>query len=210
MAKKHFYAIKCGRVPGIYASWDEAKVQVEGFPGADCKCFAAEAEARAYLGEDVVQEAEGNDGATCDTDLPCDGDYAFVDGSYNPAAKTYGYGGFLVHDGVEHVLMDAGDDAENAEMRNVAGEIHGAMAAVRKAIELGCESITLFYDYRGIEEWARGRWKANKAKTREYRDFMHAAMTCIDITFVHTPGHTGIPGNERADELAKKAVGLKK
>lgn len=43
MAKKHFYAIKNGRIPGIYASWDEAKVQVERFPGADYKGFAKEA-----------------------------------------------------------------------------------------------------------------------------------------------------------------------
>ena len=210
MAKKHFYAIKNGRTPGIYASWDEAKVQVERFPGADYKGFATEAEARAYMGENVAQGTEENDETVCDVDLPADGNYAFVDGSYNLATKTYGYGGFLMHDGVEHVLQGAGDDAENAEMRNVAGEIHGAMAAVQKAIELGIDRITLFYDYRGIAEWALDRWKANKPKTREYRDFMHAAMTCIHISFVRTPGHTGIPGNERADGLAKEAVGLKR
>ena len=157
MAKKHFYAIKNGRVPGIYTTWDEAKVQVERFPGADYKGFATEAEARAYLGEDVAQEAEADDETVCDADLPADGNYAFVDGSYNLATKTYGYGGFLMHDGVEHILQGAGDDAENAEMRNVAGEIHGAMAAVQKAIELGIDRITLFYDYRGIAEWEIGR-----------------------------------------------------
>lgn len=166
MAKKRIYAIKNGRVPGIYASWDEAKVQVERFPGADYKGFATEAEASAYLGEDVAQATEANDGATCDADLPYDGDYAFVDGSHNPATKTYGYGGFLVHDGVEHVLMDAGDDARCAEMRNVAGEIHGAMAAVRKAIELGCESITLFYDYRGADAPVRGALDARTSRKR--------------------------------------------
>ena len=30
-----FYAVKKGKVPGIYTSWDACKSMVHGFPGAD-------------------------------------------------------------------------------------------------------------------------------------------------------------------------------
>ena len=53
--------------------------------------------------------------------------------------------------------------------------------------------------------WTR-RW--SWALRRCYRERMLAAQTVMDIQFIHTPGHTGIPGNERADALAKEAVGL--
>ena len=33
MASK-FYAVKKGKIPGIYYSWDECKKMVDGFPGA--------------------------------------------------------------------------------------------------------------------------------------------------------------------------------
>lgn len=39
-------------------------------------------------------------------------------------------------------------------MRNVSGEILGAMAAVERAIELKLPEVTIYYDYMGIEMWA--------------------------------------------------------
>ena len=76
---------------------------------------------------------------------------AFVDGSYNIATKVYGYGGFLIHNGEKEVLQGSGNDAEMASMRNVSGEILGAMAAVERAIELKLPEVTIYYDYMGIE-----------------------------------------------------------
>ena len=35
-----FYAVKKGKVPGIYTSWDACKSMVHGFPGAVYKGFA--------------------------------------------------------------------------------------------------------------------------------------------------------------------------
>ncbi len=205
MAKKRYYAVKVGRTPGVYTQWADAQKEITGYPNAVFKGFATEAEARAFLGEkfDASDSAELRG-----IELPKE-TYAFVDGSYNPETGVYGYGGFLVHDGQEHVLQGSGDD-EMASMHNVAGEISGAMAAVDKALELGVESLTICYDYNGIRNWAlrEGAWKTNREGTRRYRERMLAAQTVMDIQFIHTPGHTGIPGNERADALAKEAVGL--
>ena len=94
-------------------------------------------------------------------------------------------------------------------MRNVAGEIYGSMAAVHKAEELGLRKITILYDYMGIEQWAKGNWKANKQATQDYKDFMNPFNRRVSIDFEHVQAHTGIEGNEMADVMAKSAVGLK-
>ena len=128
--------------------------------------------------------------------------YAFVDGSYNVATKVYGCGGYVVANG-----ESSGDDPEMASMRNVAGEILGATLAVKKALELSLSELTILYDYTGIEYWATGAWKRNKKYTRAYYDFMQEAQKKIRLSFVHVKAHTGIPGNEDADRMAKDAVG---
>ena len=51
MAKKknNFYAVKNGKNPGIYKTWDECRAQVEGFSGALYKGFTTRTEAERYL-----------------------------------------------------------------------------------------------------------------------------------------------------------------
>ena len=39
MAKNNFYTVWTGRQIGVFASWDECRLQVEGFPGAKYKGF---------------------------------------------------------------------------------------------------------------------------------------------------------------------------
>lgn len=46
---KRFYAVKIGRIPGLYRTWEECKAQVDGFPRAVFKGFAIEDEARAFI-----------------------------------------------------------------------------------------------------------------------------------------------------------------
>lgn len=198
MASK-VYAVKKGRTPGIYYSWNECKAMVDGYPGAVYKSFATVAEADAFI-------CDGSLSAEAFGQLPAV--YAFVDGSYNVAQKRYGYGGFLVHDGVREVLQGSGDDPEMVSMRNVAGEILGSMAAIEKALELGLTELVIYYDYMGIEMWASGGWKRNKKGTIAYYDYVNSVKEQISLRFVKVKGHSGIEGNEEADRLAKQACGI--
>lgn len=225
-----FYAVRAGRTPGIYLSWDECKKNVDGFSSPVYKSFKTRAEAEEFMGStggsactinsarrapsttvDEGGRIAGNEQAVDKSSASMGLDtlpYAFVDGSYNIAAKVYGYGGFLVHDGVREVLQGHGDDPEMASMRNVSGEVGGSMAAVRRAIELGIKELVIYYDYMGIEMWANGSWKRNKNGTIAYHDYIQSVKNDIKLHFVKVKGHSGVEGNEEADRLAKEAVGI--
>jgi ribonuclease HI len=48
--RKQYYAVRIGRKPGIYRTWDECKDQVDGYAKAQFKGFGSLEEAEAYLG----------------------------------------------------------------------------------------------------------------------------------------------------------------
>lgn len=135
-------------------------------------------------------------------DLP----YAYVDGSFNEREKRYGYGGIFVINGEKHIISGSNTNPETAAIRNIAGELLGAMNAVRIAKKFHVKKFKLYYDFLGIENWVTGKWSAKNILAQKYREYM---TTCgIEIIFEHTKGHSGIEGNEEADQIAKKAVGL--
>lgn len=229
MPKSYFYAVKEGRKPGIYRTWDECKEQVNGFSKARFKKFEKEIDALLYLGSSAPapytekveillnlqkkeqrkqrkKERKEQEKQLAKNFVVPDGPFAFVDGSFNAKTGIYGFGGF-VYDGEKlHFLCGNGNDPDLAGMRNVSGEILGAMEAVRKAEELHLASLTILYDYKGIEAWATGDWKTKKQGTKEYADFMTKGRS-VRVQFQKVPAHTGIEGNETADILAKFAVG---
>lgn len=204
-----YYAVQKGRKPGIYTNWDECKAQVDKFVGAVYKSFQNYDEACVFLNGDGYEKKE-----PVNVPVP-DHAYAFVDGSYNPETCIAGYGGFLVgptqkdRHREEIILTGRVYDEEFCRQRNVAGEISGALSAIRKAANEGYDLLTIFYDYEGVKKWATGEWKAKNPYTREYAKIVGEFAQTMTINFVYTAGHTGIPGNERADKLAKEAVGIK-
>ena len=134
---------------------------------------------------------------------------AYVDGSFEKDSGVYGYGVvFIEKNGNIEEYIDSGREESYQSMRNVSGEILGALKATSLAVEKGYSSIAIFHDYQGIASWAKGEWKCNKEKTREYRDYMKTAEKKIRLEFFKVPAHSGIYFNEMADALAKQAVGI--
>lgn len=128
---------------------------------------------------------------------------AYVDGSYSN--NTAGYGVVFFYEDAKEPEYFSGQ-CKNASMNNVSGEIEASLFAVNKALEYGCSSIDICYDYTGIEYWATGVWRAKKKETMAYRDQMNFFKGMIDIQFHHVEAHTGDRWNEKADDLAINAV----
>ena len=93
-------------------------------------------------------------------------------------------------------------------MRNVAGEIMGAKAAMEYALQQGIKSLIIYHDYEGIAKWCLNEWKTNKEGTKKYKEFYDSIKDKIQIQFVKVKGHSNDKYNDMADRLAKDALGI--
>lgn len=201
---KFYYAVKKGKNPGVYETWDECKAQVIGVSGSIYKKFSTLDEAEKFIdGYDLKDDEIDSQYLTVCSD---DELIAYVDGSYNIEDKSFSYGAILFNKCVKEEYSQRFLEPELSEMRNVAGEIKGAEKAMERAVELGVNRLFLHYDYAGIEHWALGNWKANKKGTQAYRDFYNNIKDELDVVFIKVKAHSGIEYNEIADKLAKDAV----
>ena len=136
--------------------------------------------------------------------VQCESAVAYVDGSYNIQTQKCGYGCVFYAGETKFVFMGA--NTVGHQLCNIAGELDGAKAAVTQALQLGVKELTIYYDYAGIESWAMHKMRFSSPYVAEYIDFMDKASETLSIMFVKVKGHSGNPGNEEADKLAKNAV----
>lgn len=202
MAKKKFYAVKTGKTPGVYLTWDDCKAQVDGFSGAVYKSFPTREEAETFAGVASKNGSKGIPELHCESGAAI----AYVDGSYNVATGEYSCGVVFVTEDDEVHIARKGEDREMASMRNVAGEILGAQLAMKRALEQGIRKLEIYHDYQGIAAWCLGEWKTNKEGTRAYKKYFDSVRDQVDIRFVKVKGHSGDVYNEMADELAKSVI----
>lgn len=203
MAKKKYYAVREGKTPGVYLTWDECKAQVEGFSGAVYKSFPTMEEAQDFAGMPPEEKMDQKQKAVrCERGSAV----AYVDGSYNVATGEYSCGVVFITEDDEVHIATKGEDKELASMRNVAGEILGAQLAMKRAVEQGIKKLTIYYDYQGIASWCLGEWKTTKEGTKAYREYFDSVRARVEIRFVKVKGHSGDTYNDLADELAKSVI----
>lgn len=202
MSKKKVYAVRKGKTTGLFYSWNECQMAVNGYPGAEFKSFLTEEEAKKYLGFEETKENNEEVLNTEECEL-----IAYVDGSFDEKIGKYAFGCVILTPGGQTIKESGnGDNPESLAIRNVAGEMLGAMFAVKWAQKNGYDSIELRYDYEGIEKWATGVWKAKNALTQKYAEYMQRQQNYIKISFRKVKAHSGDYYNEEADKLAKAAL----
>ena len=167
MAKKKIYAVRKGHKTGLFYTWDECKKAVHGYSGAEYKGFLTKEEAEAFLNIGAAKTVTSKNSSTAAismdsitlTTSTSDRLVVYVDGSFDVNLQKYSFGCvILLEDGRIVERSGNGDEPELLAIRNVAGEMHGAMYAVQWAFENGYSSVVIHYDYEGIEKWATGVW----------------------------------------------------
>lgn len=211
MAKK-VYAIQYGfdaknnkKIENIIVNtWDECLKYVKGVKGAKYKSFESIDDAKSYLNEGnrMLKKSDEN--------YPKDCLHAYVDGSYNSSDGRYSYGVVCVNnDVVEYIESNAENDTSERNIRQIAGELKGAVRAVEYALSQGQTKIVLFHDYEGIAHHATGAWERKEESSVGYYEKMQTLMKSgIEIIFVKVDSHTGDLFNELVDEKCKECLGI--
>ena len=135
----------------------------------------------------------------------------YTDGACSGNPGPGGWGAFLSYNGTERELSGGEPDTTNNRM-----ELMAAIVAL-ETLKRPCQ-VTLYTDSKyvmqGITEWI-ARWKKNGWRTAAKKPVknddlwrrLDEALTPHRVDWQWVKGHAGDPGNERADQLARDAVG---
>ena len=134
----------------------------------------------------------------------------YTDGACSGNPGPGGWGSVLMYNGHRRELSGGEKETTNNRMEMMAVIV--ALETLKRAckVELHTDST---YVMKGITEWmdawkARG-WKTAAKKPVKNVDLwqrMDEASARHDIRWNWVRGHSGVPENERADELARNAI----
>ena len=203
-----FYAVRVGRRPGIYSTWDACQKEVKGFPGAMYKSFASEEDAQVFIEgtprHKLIDKQEGLDSVSTFS-LPVD---IWVDGScFQHAQHGLKCGwAFAVFEGERELHRANGNDIpeEARPQRNVAGETCAVLRALAWCQQKGISTAKIYYDYQGLASWPDGTWKTKNSWTQRYAETVQHSG--VQVEWVKVQAHSGVPRNELVDQLAKEAA----
>ena len=134
----------------------------------------------------------------------------FTDGACSGNPGPGGWGAILRWKGQDKELSGGARETTNNRMEMMAAI--RALESLKRAVPVDLYTDST-YLRDGITKWLPG-WKANGWKTAAKKPVknqdlwqrLEAALADHDIRWHWVKGHAGHPENERADELARKAI----
>ncbi|MBI1195627.1 MAG: ribonuclease HI [Gammaproteobacteria bacterium] len=134
----------------------------------------------------------------------------FSDGACRGNPGPGGWGALLSFKGKEKEIY--GGEAETTNNRMELMAVIEALGTLKRPCQVHIMTDSQ-YVMKGITEWIKGwkrrNWKnsANKpVKNADLWMLLDKAVSAHDVRWSWVRGHTGHPGNERADELANRGI----
>jgi ribonuclease HI len=195
-----YYAVVCGREPGIYTDWPTTEKMVKGFPGAIFKSFRTRAEADAFMKQSTACTTEAT--TTTPHVLPLiDRTIIYTDGSFRD--RKCGFGIVIIPSTGEKIIA-YGHVPEQLGLTNNVAELYAiyvALSLVNGAAIVYSDSqysISALTTY--IHDWIKNGWPG--VANRHLIEETYEKMKGRDITLQHVPAHSGVELNEEVDRLA--------
>ncbi|XP_002164284.1 ribonuclease H1 isoform X1 [Hydra vulgaris] len=184
-----FYAVRVGRKPGIYETWKECQLQVEGYPDARYKKFKCSEEANNFLSQNdsrtsivnilgvkkttsfKIKEADKSHNGFKSTlnmkfieriDFPT-APVVYSDGCCLSNGSNFAVGGVGVYWGPYHP-KNVSEYLDVEQPTNQKAELVAACRALETAIEMNLPEVELrtdsMYTIKAMTEWIQN-WESN-------------------------------------------------
>lgn len=135
---------------------------------------------------------------------------AFTDGSYSKNLNKSAYGVVMFAPKKEIYCKSFSYSKQShrpvLKLCSVGAECEAVKFAIKKSIEKGMSSLSIYYDYDGIYKLISREWMANNDYTERYVDEVLEYSKEINLRFNKIKSHKGITYNELADSIAASAL----
>jgi len=226
-----YYAVRKGRITGVFNNWTECQKQINGFPGAVFKSFSTKAEAQAFAMEgpgkrsySTVREREIHEKSSAKPEA-AGTEIIYTDGSSLGNGKSGARAGWGVFWG-ENDPRNGFGKVLTGEQTNNRGELAAIQHAVKTIGQHG--KAGKIYEIRADSEysknaltvwgtnWERNGWKTSTGQPVKNQDLIKETRTSlqslanqeISVSIKYVRGHAGHAGNEAADSLARKGAAM--
>lgn len=203
-----YYAVRRGRVPGIYYTWKEAQQQIDHFPGARFKSFYSYEQASQYL---QIQDKWITVSDTSYADV-----LIYTDGGCRHRAKLGAYAFLIINQktGERFSGKRAVPGVTNQQM-----ELMALLSALKHSLQAKSSKIVIVTDSKyvmqtfvngWIETWHQNSWVKNDKQPVKNVGLMKALYNTISqfnsVNFKWVKGHANNSGNNRVDLLVNQAM----
>lgn len=203
-----YYAVRRGRVPGIYYTWKDAQQQIDNFPGARFKSF--------YSYEQASQYVQTKDKWITVSDTSYADVLIYTDGGCRHLAKLGAYAFLIINQktGERFSGKRAVPEVTNHQM-----ELMALLSALRHFNQYQDKQVVVVTDSRytmqtfvsgWIESWYKNNWVKADGQPVKNVGLMEALYNTISqfksVNFKWVKGHANNSGNNRVDLLVNQAM----
>ncbi len=209
MAKKNYYAVKIGRKPGIYKTWEECLAHVNGFADAKYRGFSSLEDAEAYL---------KHDGDTDKTSLPTAEEFThlkkvfiYTDGTTIGNPGIGGYAAVLIYGNHRKEISGGMRLTTSPRMELMAALVGLGRLNTKCSVTVSSDSKYLIdsMELGWAENWRAHGWEkkdGNPVANIDLWKQLFQQCDKHDVTFEWIAGHESNPEDERCDKLARQAL----
>ena len=229
MVQLKYYAVRCGRHPGVYSTWKEAQAQVNGFAGAMFKSFAGENEAEAFMKGKICSTDLKKKGEIIATPLLYSGQKETIsewmksehiphllrfDGGSRGDSSTAGSGAVLYR--LEEISKDKKSQHEwklkmcykgyryiGDQKTNNEAEYDGLLLGLQAALKLNVQAMIIEGDSKMVVKQVEGLWNVNKDHLQTLLDKVAPLYASVPNVQIH---HISREDNNAADALSTTAI----